>query len=337
MRQIGTVAANSGVSAKLAAFYNHSLVQSLLSDKVTLIAGLLIVLIVVSAVFAPWVSPYADDGAGSNQNLHLRHEPPLSDDVTINRRGEVVDAYPDEYRFFLLGTDHLGRDMVSRIIYGGRISLAVAFSGVVIASFIGVFLGLVAGYYKGLLDDVIMRTVDVFMAVPSLLMALMVLYILGASFTNIILVFAISRWMLYCRVSRGVVLSLRETAFVDSARAVGCSDGRILVRHILPNLITPILTLGALDVPRIILTEATLSFLGFGIQPPDSSWGLMLSQGREYITGAWWVVVEPGVAIFLTALSFNLFGIWMRGVSDPLQRWRWMRLTREARAAGIRY
>ena len=336
MRQIETVAANTGVSAKLAAFYNHSLVQSVLSDKVTLLAGLFIVLVVVSAIFAPWVSPYSDDGSGSNQNLHLRHEPPLSDHITTNRQGEEVIAYEDA-RFFLLGTDHLGRDMVSRIIYGGRISLAVAFSGVVIASAIGVFLGLVAGYYKGLLDDAIMRTVDVFMAVPSLLMALMILYILGASFTNIILVFAISRWMLYCRVSRGVVLSLRETAFVDSARAVGCTDGRILVRHVLPNLITPILTLGALDVPRIILTEASLSFLGFGIQPPDSSWGLMLNQGREYITSAWWVVVEPGVAIFLTALSFNLFGIWMRGVSDPLQRWRWMRLTREARAAGIRY
>ncbi len=337
MRQIGAVAANSGVPAKLAAFYRHSLVQSLLSDRITLLAGLFIVLVVVASIFAPWVAPYSDDGGGSNQSLHLRHEPPLSDDLTVNRQGELVDAYPEGSRFFVLGTDHLGRDMVSRLIYGGRISLAVAFSGVVIASAIGVFLGLVAGYYKGLLDDVIMRVVDVFMSVPSLLMALMILYILGPSFTNIILVFAISRWMLYCRVSRGVVLSLRETAFVDSARAIGCSDGRILVRHILPNLITPILTLGALDVPRIILTEASLSFLGFGIQPPDSSWGLMLNQGREYITSAWWVVTEPGVAIFLTALSFNLFGIWMRGVSDPLQRWRWMRLTREARAAGIRY
>ena len=310
--------------------------QSFLSDRITLLAGIFIVFILVSALFAPFVAPYPDDGAGNVQALKLRHEPPLSDDKVI-KQGELIDAVEGESRFFLLGTDHLGRDMVSRIIYGGRISLAVGLAGVLIAATIGVFLGLIAGYYKGILDDVIMRTVDTFMAVPSLLMALMILYILGPSFTNIILVFAVSRWMLYCRVTRGVVLSLRETAFVDSARAIGCTDSRILARHILPNLMTPILTLGALDVPRIILTEASLSFLGFGIQPPDSSWGLMLAQGRSYITSAWWVVVTPGVAIFMTALSFNLFGIWMRGVSDPLQRWRWMKLTKEAKAAGIRY
>ena len=336
MRQNGVLAVGSRVSGNLAAFYRNSLVQSFLADRITLLAGLFIVLIIVSAVFAPFVAPYPGDGSGQDQALKLRHEPLLSDDKVL-RNDVIEDVYPDENRFFLLGTDHLGRDMVSRIIYGGRISLAVGVIGVIIAAVIGVFLGLVAGYYKGMLDDVIMRIVDVFMSVPSLLMALMILYILGPSFTNIILVFAVSRWMLYCRVTRGVVLSLRETAFVDSARAVGCTDARILARHILPNLITPILTLGALDVPRIVLTEASLSFLGFGIQPPDSSWGLMLAQGRDYITSAWWVVVEPGVAIFLTALSFNLFGIWMRGVSDPLQRWRWMKLTKEARAAGIRY
>jgi peptide/nickel transport system permease protein len=192
-----------------------------------------------------------------------------------------------------------------------------------------------AGYYRGIIDDIIMRAVDVFMSVPLLLLALMVLYILGSSFSNIIIVFAVGRWMLYCRITRGVVLSLREQSFIDAARAIGASDRRIVWRHIVPNLITPLLTMAALDVPNNILTESTLSFLGFGIQPPESSWGTMLAQGRGYIQAAWWVVVMPGVAIFLTALSFNLFGVWMRAVSDPLQRWRWLKATKEAREAQV--
>ena len=196
---------------------------------------------------------------------------------------------------------------------------------------------MVAGYYRGAIDDVIMRAVDVFMSVPLLFLALMVLYILGPSFTNIIIVFAVSRWMLYCRVTRGVVMSLREQTFIEAARALGCSDQRIIGRHILPNLMTPLLTLAALDVPRNILTESALSFLGFGIQPPDSSWGLMLASGRQYITSAWWVVVVPGMAIFLTALSFNLVGLWLRAVSDPLQRWRWLKQTKEAKEAGVTF
>ncbi|MDP6550494.1 MAG: ABC transporter permease, partial [Dehalococcoidia bacterium] len=196
-------------------------------------------------------------------------------------------------------------------------------------------LGMLAGYYRGLVDDIIMRTVDIFMSVPLLLLALLVIFILGASFWNIILVFALGRWMLYCRVCRGVVMSLREQAFVEAARSIGCTDLRIVLRHVLPNLITPLMTIAALDVPRIILTESTLSFLGFGIQPPESSWGTMLSRGREYLTTAWWVVVMPGMAIFVTALSFNLFGVWLRAVSDPLQRWRWLKRTEESKQAGI--
>jgi peptide/nickel transport system permease protein len=194
-----------------------------------------------------------------------------------------------------------------------------------------------AGYYRGVVDDVIMRAVDVFMSVPLLLLALMVLFILGPSFTNIIIVFAVARWMLFCRVTRGVVMSLREQTFIEAARAIGCSDQRVIGRHIIPNLITPILTLAALDVPRNILTESALSFLGFGIQPPESSWGLMLASGRQYITSAWWIVVLPGLAIFLTALSFNLVGVWLRAVSDPLQRWRWLKATKEAKEAGVTF
>jgi peptide/nickel transport system permease protein len=314
----------------IVALWRHSLVQAFFNDPITLLSATFLLVIILAAIFAPLVSPYDPQ----DQQLRLRHLPPLSSAVATDR---TANPPMEESRFFLLGTDHLGRDMLSRLIYGGRISISVGVLGVLVSSIIGVFLGLVAGYYRGYIDDAIMRAVDVFMSVPLLLLALMVLFILGPSFTNIIIVFAVARWMLYCRVTRGVVMSLREQAFVDAARAIGCSDGRIIGRHILPNLLTPLLTLAALEVPRNILTESTLSFLGFGIQPPESSWGLMLSQGRQYIVTAWWVVVVPGMAIFLTALSFNLFGVWMRAVSDPLQRWRWLKATKEAREAGVRF
>ena len=307
-------------SLRVVRVFRHPLVQSLLAEKVTLLSGAFAALMVFCAVFAPLVAPYGP----KDQALTLRHVGPGSS-------GEVKG----ESRFFLIGTDHLGRDLLSRLIYGGRISLAVGVSGVVVSGILGVSLGLCAGYYKGFADDVIMRAVDVFMSVPSLLLALMVLYILGPSAFNIIMVFAISRWMLYCRVTRGMVLSLREQAFVEAAQAIGCSNARVIIRHVLPNLITPLLAMAALDIPRNILTESALSFLGFGIQPPQSSWGLMLAQGRQYIDSAWWVVLAPGMAIFLTALSFNLMGVWVRAVSDPLQRWRWLRATKESREAGV--
>jgi peptide/nickel transport system permease protein len=311
----------------------HPLVIAFFNDPITLISATILAIIVLSALFAPVVAPHDPQ----EQQLTLRHLPPLSTGTAADRTTKLPNGeFVTSQRFFLLGTDHLGRDYLSRLIYGGRISISVGVLGVLVSSLIGVFLGLVAGYYRGLIDDVIMRAVDVFMSVPLLLLALMVLFILGPSFTNIIIVFAVARWMLFCRVTRGVVMSLREQAFIDAARAIGCSDGRIIGRHIIPNLITPLLTLAALDVPRNILTESSLSFLGFGIQPPESSWGLMLSQGRTYIVTAWWVVVVPGFAIFLSALSFNLFGVWMRAVSDPLQRWRWLRATKEAKEAGIR-
>jgi peptide/nickel transport system permease protein len=308
--------------------WRHPLVQAFFSDTITTVSATFLLIVVLSAIFAPLVAPHDP----KDQQLPLRHLEPFSSGMATDRS---VSPPAKERRFYVLGTDHLGRDYLSRLIYGGRISLAVGVLGVMLSGSIGVLLGLVAGYYRGRIDDIIMRTVDVFMAVPLLLLALMVIYILGPSFTNILIVFAVARWMLFCRVTRGMVMSLREQTFVDAARSIGCSDTRIISRHILPNLITPLMTIAALEVPRNILTESTLSFLGFGIQPPDSSWGLMLSSGRQYIVTAWWVVVMPGMAIFLTALSFNLFGVWMRAVSDPLQRWRWLKRTEEAKEAGI--
>ena len=315
----------------IAAVWQRPLVQAFFNDPITFLSGSFLVLVVLAVLFAPIVSPHHPN----EQQIQLRHLPPFSTGTA-----DVKDpgaARIQEERFYLLGTDHLGRDMVSRLVYGGRISIAVGFLGVIVSSSIGVFLGLIAGYYRGLLDDIIMRAVDVFMTVPLLFLALAVIFILGPSFKNIIIVFAVARWMLYCRITRGVVMSLREQTFTDAARAIGASDQRILARHILPNLITPILALAALDVPATILTESALSFLGFGIQPPESSWGLMLASGRAYITSAWWMVVVPGSAIFVTALSFNLFGVWMRAVSDPLQRWRWLKQTKESKSAGIQF
>ena len=313
----------------IAAVFQRPLVQAFFNDPITYISTAFVIIIVLGAIFAPIVSPHDH----KEQQLPLRHLPPFSSGEAVV--DYTVKPYLTETRFYILGTDHLGRDYFSRLMWGGRISLAVGVLGVMCSSSLGIFLGLAAGYFRGVVDDLIMRAVDVFMAVPLLLLALMIIYILGASFINILIVFAVARWMIYCRVTRGVVMSLREQTFVESARATGCTDRRIIVHHVLPNLLTPLLTLATLDVPGTILTESTLSFLGFGIQPPESSWGLMLSSGREYIQTAWWIVVIPGMAIFLTALSFNLFGVWMRAVSDPLQRWRWLRATKEAKEAGV--
>ena len=311
------------------AVWRRPLVQAFFNDPVTFISASFVLVVVLLAIFAPIVAPHDQ----KEQQLSLRHLPPFSTGSAVIDL--TAKSSPTEERFYLLGTDHLGRDYLSRLMWGGRISLAVGVLGVLFSASIGVFLGLIAGYFRGIVDDIIMRAVDVFMAVPLLLLALMVIYILGPSFLNILIVFAVARWMLYCRITRGVVMSLREQTYIESARAIGCSDTRIITRHILPNLMTPLLTLATLDVPSTILTESTLSFLGFGIQPPESSWGLMLASGREYITSAWWVVVIPGMAIFMTALSFNLFGVWMRAVSDPLQRWRWLKATKEAKEAGV--
>ena len=313
----------------IVALWRKPLVQAFFADPITLIAGGFLAIILSAVILAPLASPHDY----RELQMRLRHLPPVSSGTAVIKGVGVPDV--KEERFYLLGTDHLGRDMVSRLIYGGRVSITVGVVGVLVSGSIGIFLGLIAGYYRGIIDDVIMRVVDVFMSVPLLFIALMVLFILGPSFINTIIVFAVARWMLYCRVTRGVVMSLREQTFVEAARAIGAKDQRIITRHILPNLITPLLTIAALEVPRNILTESALSFLGFGIQPPESSWGLMLSAGREYITTAWWIVVIPGVAIFVTCLSFNLFGVWLRAVSDPLQRWRWLKQTKESKEAGI--
>jgi peptide/nickel transport system permease protein len=214
--------------------------------------------------------------------------------------------------------------LLSRLVFGARVSLSVGVATVLVSGLIGVVLGLLAGYYRGRVDDLIMRIVDVQMGFPNLLLALAVLYAAGPSFKNLILVLALTRWMVMARLTRAMTLSLRETPFVEAARVIGANNGRIMFLHLLPNLLSPILVLGTLEFARAMLSEAALSFLGLGIQPPESSWGLILSQGRAYIASAWWLVALPGLAILFSTLSANLLATCIRAITDPVQRWRWL-------------
>ncbi|MGQ0549681.1 MAG: ABC transporter permease [Armatimonadota bacterium] len=220
----------------------------------------------------------------------------------------------------LLGTDHLGRDLLSRLAYGARISLLVGLSAVAISGIVGTSLGLVAGYYRGWLDDVIMRLADFELAFPFILLAIAVLAVLGPGLEKVILVLGLTGWAQYCRLARAQVLALRETEFVEAARTIGASTARILLRHILPNTLAPMIVIASFSVASVIIAEASLSFLGLGIPPAVPSWGGMLSEGRAYIERAWWVVTFPGLALMLTVLSINILGDALRDTLDPRLR-----------------
>ncbi len=219
-----------------------------------------------------------------------------------------------------LGTDEVGRDILSRLINGSRITLLVATTAVVLGGVAGTILGILAGYKGGLIDRVLMRLVDIQLAVPLMLLALLVVAALGPSLQNVVLVLALTSWIRYARIIRAQVLSLREREFVQSAHAIGASTLRIMFLHILPNVLTPALVVGTLELARVIIMDSALSFLGLGVQPPTPSWGRMLADGRVYISSAWWAVTFPGLAIVLTVLSVNLFGDWLRDYFDPKTR-----------------
>jgi peptide/nickel transport system permease protein len=272
--------------------------HSLRKNKLVAVAIVVLSLVIFSAVFAGFVAPHDPYAT----EMSLRNSPPGT--------ASVDGGFPH-----ILGTDALGRDVFSRIIYGGRISLSVGFLSVVVSGFLGFFLGLLCGYFGGKVDTVIMRLVDLQMSMPSLLIALLVLYVLGSSLLNVILILAITRWMVYARVTRGMMLTLREEPFVEASKVLGASSFRTIFRHMVPNLLGPIMVVATLELAIMLLTEASLSFLGLGIQPPLSSWGLMLAQGREYLTTAWWLVAMPGFAILITTLSVNLIATWLRASS----------------------
>lgn len=219
-----------------------------------------------------------------------------------------------------LGADNLGRDVLVRLLYGSRVSLLVGFAAVLVAEIAGILLGLFSGYYGGKLDSLIMRVADIFMAYPFMLLTISVIAVLGSSIFNLILVLGLSDWVTYARTIRGSVLSLKKKEFVEASRAIGTPHRVILFRHILPNVLSPMLVLGTLRVANIIIWESGLSFLGMGVPPPMPTWGRMLAEGRLYITDAWWLVTLPGLAIMVTILSINLLGDGLRDALDPRLR-----------------
>ena len=246
--------------------------------------------IVVVAVFAPLLAPHDF----SDQQLPKVLLPPFW-------QPRADPAYP-------LGTDHLGRDLLSRIIFGARTSLLVGGGGVLIAGTIGISLGLLAGYFGRAVDDVIMRLVDVQLSFPPIFLVIAIMAVVGQSLLNVVLVLGLVTWVQYARVVRGATLSVKEKDFVEGARAAGAGHARILVRHILPNILPPVVVIATVNVSTLILAEAALSFLGLGVQPPTPAWGTMLAEGREVFRIAWWTAVFPGLAIVITVLGVNLLG-----------------------------
>ena len=271
-------------------------------DRGGMIGFTLFVLIVLTAIFAPVIAPHDP----LKQNLRAAKQPPAW------QEGGSWE--------FPLGTDTLGRDMLSRIIFGTRVSLTVGFFGVLIASTLGMGAGLVSGYVGGRVDGAIMGVINVFLAIPYLVFVVVVAAILGRSLINVILIFGITDSPIFARVTRGEVLRLRESGYVESAVSAGASTGRILFDHILPNLIGPLITLATFEMSAMIFYEAGLSFLGLSVPPSVPSWGNMLQVGRQYLTIYPWIATWPGVAIAMTALAFNLLGDWLRDVLDPRLR-----------------
>jgi len=271
-----------------------------LFKRKTAVAGLVItVAVILMAIFAPYVAPHDPEKV----DLALRLKPPFwLENGSFN--------YP-------LGTDSLGRDVLSRIIFGSQKSILVSFLATVISCILGVILGLISGYYGGMLDTVITRLGDIQLAFPLILLSIAVIAVLGASTINLIIVFGIANWVVYARVTRGAVLSVKEKEYVESSRAAGCSDWRIIIYHIFPNVFAPIIVIATLSLAGIIISESSLSFLGLGVPPPNPTWGGMLSEGRQYLYDGWWVATFPGLAIMLTVLGVNLFGDGLRDAFDP--------------------
>lgn len=282
-------------------------VQALARDKIALAAAAYLVVLAGAAVFGPLLVDLGILQPPTELSLELRNSPP----------GVAPDG-----SLRLLGTDPLGRDVLSRLIFASRVSLTVGAATVVVSTVVGLVLGMLAGYFRRWVDDVFMRLVDIQMGFPQLLLALLVLYVLGPGFTNLILVLALTRWMIMARVTRAMTLSFREQPLIEAARAIGATDLRIMRTHVFPNILSPVLVLATLEFAAAMLSEASLSFLGLGIQPPDASWGLMLAQGKDYLGTAWWIAGFAGLAIMLSALSVHLLATWARETSDPTQRWR---------------
>lgn len=269
-------------------------------NPLTVVGLLMVALVIVLAIFAPWIAPHPRDIQVVHPNDQFR--PPSLE--------------------HLFGTDEMGRDIFSRVIFGTRISLRIGTLVVVLALAIGLPLGIIAGTFGGMLDEILMRVTDIFLSFPPLLLAMAISAALGPRLENAMIAIAIAWWPWYARLIRSEAVSIRERAYVEAARAVGTSWPRILVRHVLPNSLAPVIVQASMDFGSVILTSASLSFLGLGAQPPTPEWGLMINVGRTFFLTHWWIVTFPGLAILLAVLAFNLTGDGLREILDPkADRW----------------
>lgn len=277
--------------------------------------ALIVLTLVIAAIFAPLIAPKETEV----NNLRHRNYPPVWQDADMDAK--ELNAGREEGNY-LLGADALGRDVLSRVIFGARISLVVAAVAISAGVFIGTTLGLIAGYFGGIIDEAIMRLLDVNSAIPFILLALMIVIVMGQSFTTLIVVLSLSNWGGPARLVRGQALQLKTMDYVHLSRVSGASNTRIILNHILPGTRNIIVVVATLEVGGVILAESILSFLGAGVPPPTPAWGSMISDGRDYLlTGAaWWITVFPGLAIFLTVLAFNFIGDWVRDRWDPRLR-----------------
>lgn len=272
----------------------RKILRKLLENKGAVFGLIMVLGVFFCAVLAPVISPHDP----IFQDVEKRLIPPIWQ----------AGANPD----YPLGTDHLGRDIVSRLIYGARISIVVSTSAVALSALLGTLIGLFSGFYGGKVDSFFMRIADVQLAFPFILLAIAIIAVLGPDLQNIIITMAITGWVIYARVVRAEVLSLREKEFITSVRALGGSNGRIIFKHLFPNVVPPIIVIVTLEMARMIIMEAALSFLGLGIQPPTPTWGGMLADGRVYLITSWWLATFPGLVIMLVVLGINLLGNWLR-------------------------
>jgi peptide/nickel transport system permease protein len=280
--------------------------QSLIKARWPLVAIAILLIVSFFAVFGPQVAPKDPN----RQTLVERLTPPFQ----ANDEGIVE---------FPLGTDGLGRDVLSRLIYGARVSMAVGLAAVAVGGLVGITLGMIAGFFGGAADDVIMRTADIQLGFPFILLAIMVLVVLGQSLLNLVIVLGIGQWVTYARIARGSTISERERDHVTASRALGSTNLRILRGGILPNITAPLIVIASFNVASVILSEATLSFLGLGVPPTIPTWGGMLAESRDQLLGgSWWLAVFPGLCIMLTVLSLNILGDWLRDFLDPRLRGR---------------
>jgi peptide/nickel transport system permease protein len=268
-------------------------------DRAASVGATVLLIIVVAAVIGPLFFPYDPSALGLEERLR----PPLS-------------CEPSGGCHFA-GTDQLGRDLWSRLLFGARVSLAVGLASVAIGGVIGTVLGILSGYLGGLIDGVIMRFADAQLAVPTIMLAIAILAVLGPDIKNLILVLGVTGWMVYARIVRASVLTVREREFVVAARAIGSGSGRVMARHILPNVFDPIIVIATSQLATLVVAEAALSFLGLGVPPPTPTWGNILADGRLFLNTAWWVAALPGLALTITVLAVNLVGDWLRDVLDP--------------------